>query len=62
MMLDQYGDVLTPTELQEILGVGRNFTYSLLKSGEIPSLRVGKKYRIPKDAVIYYLGSWKSQE
>ena len=58
-MLDQYGDVLVPTELQEILGVGRNFAYSLLKSGEIPSLRVGKKYRIPKDAVLHYLSQWK---
>ena len=58
-MLEQYGDVLSVTEVQEILGVGRNFTYALLKSGEIPSIRVGKKYRIPKEAVLHYLAQWK---
>jgi len=58
-MLDQYEDVLTVTELQEILSVGRNFAYALLQSGTIPSIRVGKKYRIPKEAVLHYLSQWK---
>lgn len=30
-MLEQYEDVLTVTELQEILGIGRNKAYSLLQ-------------------------------
>jgi len=58
-MLDQYDDVLTVTDLQEILSVGRNFAYDLLRNGEIPSIKVGKKYRIPKEAVLYYLSKWK---
>jgi excisionase family DNA binding protein len=61
-MLEQYEDVLTVTELQEILGIGRNKAYSLLQSGAIPSVRIGKKWRIPKDAVLHYLGQWKNQK
>ena len=58
-MLEQYEDVLTVTELQEILGVGRNKVYSLLQSGAIPSIRIGKKWRVPKVAILHYLGQWK---
>lgn len=58
-MLEQYGDVLSITDLQEILSIGRNFAYYLVKTGQIPSIRLGKKYRIPKDAVLQYLSQWK---
>jgi excisionase family DNA binding protein len=59
-MLEQYEDVLTVTELQEILGIGRNKVYSLLQSGAIPSIRIGKKWRVPKAAILHYLGQWKT--
>ena len=58
-MLDEYGDVLTIVDLQDILSIGRNTAYTLLKDGIIPTLRVGKKWIIPKDAVLHYLGQWK---
>ena len=61
-MLNQYDEVLTVAELQEILNIGRNTAYALLNSGEIPSFRIGKKWRIPKDAVLHYLGQWKNQK
>lgn len=60
-MLEQYEDVLTVTQLQEILGIGRNTSYVLLNSGTIPSIRIGKKWRIPKDAVLHYLGQWNKK-
>lgn len=53
--LDDYSDVLTPEDLMEVLRVGRNTVYRLLKKGEISSLRVGSKYRIPKKCVYDYL-------
>lgn len=59
-MLEQYESVLTVADLQEILGIGRNTVYALLSSGAIPSLRIGKKWRVPKDAVLHYLGQWKT--
>lgn len=61
-MLEQYEAVLTVAELQEILNIGRNTAYSLLNTGVIPSFRIGKKWRIPKDAVLHYLGQWKNQK
>lgn len=58
-MLEQYRDILTVEDLQEILNIGRNTVYELLNRNEIPSLRIGKQWRIPKDAVLHYLGQWK---
>lgn len=55
-MLDEYGDVLTIADLQEILSIGRNTAYSMVQSGTIPAVRVGhKKWRISKNIVIRYL-------
>lgn len=59
-MLEQYEDVLSVRELQDILNIGRNSAYALMKAGTIPSFRVGKKWRVPKDAVLHYLGQWKN--
>ena len=46
--LDDYPDVLLPDEAREILSIGRNMIYKLLKSGELKAVRIGKQYRIPK--------------
>lgn len=61
-MLDQYGDVLNIAELQEILGIGRNSAYALVASGEIAGFRIGKKWRVSKDALLAYLGRWKHKK
>ena len=52
-----YPDVVRVEEVQEMLRIGRNTVYELLESGSIKSLRVGKKYVIPKKCVINYLAS-----
>lgn len=55
-MLDEYGDVLTISDLQDIFSIGRNTAYSMIQKGIIPAVRVGcKKWRISKQAVIRYL-------
>lgn len=38
--LANFGDVLTPAEVQRLLGIGRNATYELLASGKLPSIRI----------------------
>ena len=38
-----------------MLGIGSRLTYRLLRSGQIPSVRMGRLYRVPKVAVIDYL-------
>jgi len=54
-MLKNYKDILTVKELCEILGIGKNTAYRILKSGEIKSVRIGKVYKIPKKYLKEYL-------
>ncbi len=42
-------------ELMPILGIGRNSAYEMVRSGQIRSFRIGRAYRIPKDAVVEFL-------
>ncbi len=48
--LEKYS-ILTPTDVMEILGIGKNTMYSLLNSGEIAGFRVGKNWRISAEAL-----------
>lgn len=54
-MLAEYGDVLTVEDVMEILGVGKNTTYELLRTGEIKCFRIKGKWKVPKQAVIAYI-------
>ena len=54
-MFKDYPDVVTPQELQKMLHIGRNATYKILKERLIETIRIGKKYIIPKVSVIKYL-------
>ena len=47
--------VLTVEELAKYLHVGRNTAYNLVKSGEIPSIKIGRQIRIASDDVYRYL-------
>ena len=41
-------DLMTVSDLQHILHIGRNTAYHLLSSGQIQHLRVGRSIRIPR--------------
>lgn len=47
-MFENYKDILTPSEVSEALGIGRNSIYKFLKDGAISSIRVGRRIIIPK--------------
>lgn len=53
--------VLTAAEAMDILGVGKNTMYRLLKSGELPAVRIGRHWRIPKENLEQFLSApnWK---
>jgi len=53
--LDRYYDVLTVEDLMEYLYIGRSSAYKLLKSGKIKAVKIGRIYRIPRQAVTEYL-------
>jgi excisionase family DNA binding protein len=38
--------LLTPREAASVLGIGRSMLYELLRSGELPSVRIGSCRRI----------------
>ena len=38
--------VLTVNQLADILGIGRNTAYGIVRSGQIPSVRVGRQILI----------------
>ena len=54
-MFEQFSDLMTVDQLQEALHVGRNTAYELVQSGEIKSVRIGRRIRIPKRFVIDYI-------
>lgn len=54
-MLEQYNDVIRIEDLCKILNIGKNTAYKVLQNGTIPSVRIGRKYVIPKCGVIKYL-------
>ena len=47
--------VMRVEDLMPILSIGRNAAYSLVRSGQIRSFRIGRCYRITKDALKEYL-------
>jgi excisionase family DNA binding protein len=55
MAHDRVQKLLTVDELQEMLGIGRTKAYSLVTSGEIPSIRIGSSIRIDKRDLDWWL-------
>lgn len=48
--------VLTVPELAEFLGIGRSAAYNLVRSNQLEVLHIGHQIRIPRHAVLKYLG------
>lgn len=47
--------LLTATEVADLMRVSRMTVYRMIKTGEMPSLRVGKGYRFREEDVHEYL-------
>ena len=55
-MIDEMPLVLRVEDLTQILHIGRNTAYELVRSGQIRCLRIGgKTIRIPRDAVLDFI-------
>ncbi len=63
-MFENYPDVVGTSQLCEMLGLGKSTVYDLLHEGQINYVRVGRKYIIPKLAVIGFLknSSYNSEQ
>ena len=56
-MFENYSDIVTVEQLAEMLKIGRNTAYQLVRANIIQSVRVGRKYIIPKLAIIDFVNS-----
>ena len=57
LTLADLGDILTPADVQRVLGIGRNAAYELLATGKLPSVRVTpRRIVVTKKALEAFLG------
>ncbi len=56
-MFNEYSDIVTVEELCEMLRIGRNKAYDLLRSGNIKAFRCGRLWIISKAAVEEFIKS-----
>lgn len=47
--------VLTVADVASILGIGRHAAYTLIASGKLPCIRVGRLIRVSRDSLMRYL-------
>jgi excisionase family DNA binding protein len=52
----------TVEEAAALLGFGRTFTFYLVASGEIESIKIGKLREIPHDALVSYISHLRSEQ
>ncbi len=50
--LEDLPQMLTPREVQAFFGLGRATVYRLMKGGQIPVQRIGKRLFVPKAALM----------
>jgi len=58
-VMKDYPDVMTISQMCEILGISTKTGYKLLKEGRIAAMKVGRAYRIPKLHLLDYLNMIK---
>jgi len=49
--MDEEKLTLTVKEASRVLGISRGLAYSMVKNGEIPSVRFGKRVLVPRRAL-----------
>ena len=54
--------LLTPSEVQQLLHISKSTLYRLIRSGQLPSVRVGGVYRIRMSEFEKYLANTDKAE
>jgi excisionase family DNA binding protein len=52
----------TPAEVAQRTKLGKTKVYELLATGELESLRIGTRRRIPHNALVRYIDSLRTQQ
>lgn len=58
-MFEGYKDILTVEEARKALGMGRNTIYNLLENNIIKSIKIKRKYYIPKEFLIDFINNYR---
>lgn len=48
--------ILVVSEVAQFLGIGNNAVYGLIRSGQLEALRIGRKIKIPRHALLRFMG------
>lgn len=54
-MFELYDDILTITDIAEILKIGNTQAYKIVRSGQLKGYKEGKDWKIPKSCLIEYI-------
>lgn len=54
-LFENYSDVVSVEDTMHMLRLGKSSVYGLLKTHQLRHVRVGRKYLIPKRAVIEFV-------
>ena len=55
--MNQEALTLTVDQTAELLGISRGLAYEAVKDGSIPSVRLGRRILVPRDALLRMLGA-----
>lgn len=55
MFQENYNDMISLDDLCEMLSIGKNTAYCLLKTNQIKAFKIGRIWKIPRDAVSQYV-------
>lgn len=62
-MLEEYPDVLTVSDIQKILRIGRCTAYEIVNTPGFPAKRIGRSIRIPREGFEKWLNDcWVEKE
>lgn len=56
-MFEQYEDMVTIDDVCQMLNIGKNNAYRLLKEGKLHAFKIGRIWKISKNSVMEYVAS-----
>jgi excisionase family DNA binding protein len=60
--VQEYPIILTAKHIMEILGVGKDYAYELMKRKDFPTIKVGKYKRVHRDDFFAWLEKQKQAQ
>lgn len=61
-LLKEYPEIMTVSEAANVLRIGKNKTYDLVKAGKLNSMKLGGKIIIPKMCLVSFILDTKNYQ